>query len=188
MAVFTHPSDESEQGFGLAESLIALVVTVVILTATIDIMVRVARIYGPQRARMDARYSARATTDLISRLIRSATTIDPDPDNNNLYDSIRVVGDWNPPNGAADLYEDVTFTVAGGIASKREPADAAAVPLADAIASMTFVYRDTNNAVIANPKANPTAIAFVDITLTTAGFADGLGVPVRASAAVRRRE
>ena len=128
----------SAGGFALAEVLVTLVVTLVIIGTAVQILVRVGTTYEPQRVRVDARHNARATMDLITRLARVATTIDADPDDNDQYDSIRLSADWNPPNGVVDAYEDVTFTIAGNTVFKREPTDAAPVPIADRIASMAL--------------------------------------------------
>ena len=177
-----------EAGFTLTEMLITLVVTTVILGAMTEAIVGVQRVYSVQQTRLDARINARATMDMITRLARTATTVVPDPDGNGLLDSIRLRADWNPENGVVDAYEDVTFTAAGNIVRKQEPIDPVPVPFADRLASIAFLYRDTNNAVIANPIATPAAIAFVEITVTTSAFFDGPGFVYRTSSAVRLRE
>jgi hypothetical protein len=88
-----------------------------------------------------------------------ATTVNPDPDANGVLDSIRLRGDWNPPDGVAGQYEDVTFSRAGNTIFVREPVDPTAVPIADNIATMTFVYRDRHYVLIADPIASFANIA-----------------------------
>lgn len=176
-----------EAGLTLVEMLITMVVTLLIVGATVQMIVAVQQSYATQQTRLEARTNARATMDMIARLARTATTVDPDPDGNGVLDSIRLVGDWNPDNGAADPYEDVTFTTAGGMVRKQEPTDGVPAPFADRVASLAFAYRDTNNVVIAAPVAGG-AIAFIDIIVTTTAFRDGPGVVFRTSSAVRLRE
>lgn len=181
------PKLKNDDGFTLVELLIALVVMAVIMGGMVDIVRNIHGKYEPQRLRMDARQGARTALDLMGRLSRMATIVNPDPDANGLLDSIRLRGDWNPPNGAVDAYEDVTFTRVGNSILAQEPAVAAA-PIADSIAGMTFIYRDRHNVVIANPIAGAANIASIEITLTTVTFRDGPAVTLRSSFSVRVRE
>jgi hypothetical protein len=137
---------------------------------------------------MDARQEARMALDMIGRLARMANTVNPDPDGNGLLDSVRLQGDWNPPNGAVNAYENVLFNRVGNTVFAQEPTDPAALAIATAIANMTFVYRDRNYVVLANPIATPNDIASVEITLTTVAFRDGPGVTLRSAFSVRTRE
>ena len=72
-------------------------------------------------------------------------SIDPDPDDNDVFDSVRVQADWNPRDGDLnDAYEDVLFVVANGMLWKREPADAGLVSFGDRVQSLTFTYTNQN--------------------------------------------
>jgi prepilin-type N-terminal cleavage/methylation domain-containing protein len=177
-----------DAGFTLVELLIALVVMALVMSAMVDIVAQVSGRYEPQRLRMDARQQARTALDMMGRLARMATTVTPDPDANGLFDSIRMRGDWNPPNGAVNAYEDVVFTRVGNTIFAQEPTDPTPLPIADAIAAMTFVYRDRNYVLIANPVASWNQIASIEITLTTVAFRDGPGVTLRSAFSVRTRE
>ena len=182
------PKLRSDDGFTLVELLIALVVMAVVMSAMVDIVAQVSGRYEPQRLRMDARQQARTALDMMGRLARMAATVNPDPDGNGALDSIRMVGDWNPPNGAANAYEDVTFSRVGNSVTAQEPTDPTAIPIADQIAAMTFVYRDRHYVLIANPIASWNQIASVEIILTTVPFRDGPGVTLRSAFSVRVRE
>lgn len=182
------PKLRADDGFTLVELLIALVVMALVMSAMVDIVAQVSARYEPQRLRMDARQHARVALDTIGRLARMATVVNPDPDANGVLDSIRLRGDWNPPDGLANQYEDVTFSRVGNTIFVREPADPTALPIADNIATMTFVYRDRNYVLIANPIAGFANIASVEITLTTIAFRDGPGVTITSAFSVRQRE
>ena len=182
------PKLRSDDGFTLVELLIALVVMALVMSAMVDIVAQVSNRYEPQRLRMDARQQARVALDMMGRLSRMATVVNPDPDANGALDSVRLRGDWNPPDGAASAYEDVTFSRVGNTIFAREPTDPTAVPIADNIAAMTFVYRDRHYVLIADPIAGFANIASVEITLTTIPFRDGPGVTIRSAFSVRQRE
>jgi hypothetical protein len=161
----------------------------VVLSLTIQTIVQFQRNYDAQARLIDTQYSARATGDLIARLIRNAQAIVPDPDGNGLLDSIRTTGDWNPPNGVTtDPYETVTITTGAGTAFKQEPSDAAPVPFSDRIQSITFTYFDTNTAAIANPVASAGQIAFVRIVVVTTADRGSPAMTLTTAAAVRVRE
>jgi prepilin-type N-terminal cleavage/methylation domain-containing protein len=182
------PPASKDAGFTLVELLIALVVMALVMSAMVDIVAQVSGRYEPQRLRMDARQEARMALDMMGRLARMANTVTPDPDGNGLLDSVRLRGDWNPPNGAVNAYEDVLFSRAGNTITALEPTDPTALPIATAIANMTFVYRDRNYVVLANPIATWNQIASIEITLTTVPFRDGPGVTLRSAFSVRTRE
>ena len=87
-----------------------------------------------QRAALDGRNSAAASVDLLARLLRQSSCVSatnvycqaifPDPDDNGVFDSVRVQADWNPRDGDLnDPYEDVLFVVANSTLWKREPTE-----------------------------------------------------------------
>ena len=67
--------------------------------------------------------------------------------------------------------EQITYDFVSGTLRRREtPVDASAVPITTAISSITFTYRDGDDAVVADPHvaANALNIRTVEITVTTA--------------------
>jgi hypothetical protein len=179
-----------EAGFSLTEIFVATAVTLTVIGAVMQVFVQANVSYRQARQVIDARNNAAAATDMIVRLVRMSTTINPDPDGNGVLDSVRVVGDWNPLDGdTLDPYEDVRFTVFGGQLLKREPADAAAIPFADNVTSILFAYFSPTGAPIANPMAvDPELLAYVTIALTTPPVEGRPGSAYSASASVRSAE
>jgi prepilin-type N-terminal cleavage/methylation domain-containing protein len=171
----------SERGMTMVELLVSSAVMLVVLSVTTTVMTKSSTMFTQQRAALGGRNSAGAAVDLLTRLLRqssclSATavycqSIFPDPDGNNLFDSVRVQADWNPRDGDInDPYEDVLFVVANGILWKREPSDAALVAFSDQVQSLRFTYTNQNGGVLANPVARPDLIGGATVTVvTTAG-------------------
>ena len=178
-----------QRGFSLAETLIVTAVLVVALGIATSLFVQGNNTYAAQRDYDEARSSAAAALDMTVRLLRGATTVVPDPDGNNVMDSVRVTSDWNPRDGdLTDSYEDVRFTVAAGELLKQEPADAAPVAFADRIASISFSYWDTNGVAIANPAAaDIDNIGLVRVTVVTTAI-NGRQITLTSSASLRRNE
>jgi prepilin-type N-terminal cleavage/methylation domain-containing protein len=177
-------------GFTLIELLVTMVVILVVAGIITQSALQATRTFGQQQYYMDARKNVGASLDMIVRLARMASTIDPDPDGNGLMDSIRLKADWNPRNGAlTEAYEDVTFTVSGGQLMKKEPSDLVPVAFADYVASVAFTYYDTNNVLLTNPVASAAKIAYVKVTVTTTPPKTGLQpIVISSAAAVRGTE
>ncbi len=177
-------------GFTLTEMLVTMVVMLVVAGIITQTALQATRTFSQQQRSIDARKNVGASLDMLVRLTRMAQTINPDPDGNGIMDSIRLTGDWNPPNGVlTDAYETVTFTVAGGQLLKQEPLDGAPVPFADQVDSIAFTYYDTNNILLTDPVASAAKIAYVTMTLTTPPPQPGLKrLVISSAAAVRRTE
>ena len=198
----SHPRHQGEEGFSLAELLVVTVILTIVLGVTGQLFVGVHREYESQRRLLDAQHSARTTLDRLVRLVRMAGTdprriglqaIDPDPDNNNVLDSIQLQSDWNPPNGALnDPYEDIRFFTNNGTLMIREPGDpAAGVEFAEDIQSLTFTYFDKDNNLIADPAATPGAIVYINIDLLIQLDTQAVAATpwtMSAAAAVRRNQ
>jgi type II secretory pathway pseudopilin PulG len=184
-----HVRATRQRGYGLLELLVTTVVMIAVLSLTAQTIIQFQRGYRAQNGLIDAQYNARAALDLLVRLIRNAQTVMPDPDGNGVFDTIGIVGDWNPPNGVVtDSYETVLFTAAGGVLSKQEPGDLAPVPFADRIESMAFSYFDTNDAPIANPVLAAPQITLVRIVVVTTAQEDAPALTLNAAAVIRARE
>jgi hypothetical protein len=79
--------------------------------------------------------------------------------------------------------------VAGGTLFKREPSDAAPVPFADRVQSITFAYLTPGGIAIVNPMAVPKAhLGFVLVTLQATPIDNVPGRVFTSAASVRRRE
>jgi type II secretory pathway pseudopilin PulG len=186
-----------ERGLTMVELLVGSAVMIVLLGLTTTTIGQGSRIFVQQRAAMDNRNSAAASVDMLGRLLRqsscvSATNvycqaIQPDPDGNGVFDSVRVQADWNPRDGDLDdPYENVLFVVANNTLWKREPTDAALVAFGDNVQSVIFTYTNQNGGPLANPVARPDLIGGVTITVTSSP-AQGLPAVTSVSSVSIRR-
>jgi prepilin-type N-terminal cleavage/methylation domain-containing protein len=189
----------SAAGFSLPELLVTMVVMVLILGVVAQFVSRSSVTYAQQRDHMERRYTAATTADIILRLLRQAgtpggamppVTVDTDPDGNGALDSIGIVSDWNPRDGASDdPYEDIVFTVAGNTLFKQEPADVAPVPFADNISGLTFAYFNPGGGAVLNPLvATQDQLAYVTMTIRTPAVDGQPGIVLSSSASIRRLE
>jgi hypothetical protein len=178
-----------ERGVGVVEILVMSAVMLIILGIVTQVVVSSNKSYRKQRQLGEARENVSATLDMVVRLVRLAQTIDPDPDADGALNSIYLEADWNPANGVlTDPYERIRFWSDGTRLMKQEPTDAAAVPFAERIQSVTFAYFDTNNGALANPMASATRIAYVTMSAQTSNIDNTPGVRLQSAAAVRRTE
>jgi len=178
-----------QRGYSLVELLMTASVLFMVLSLTLQTILQFRRSYQAQIRLVDTQYNARAATDMIVRLIRVSQTIDPDPDANGVFDSISIIGDWNPPNGSVlDPYETIALTTANGLLLKQEPTDAEPVPFSDEIESLTFTFFDTNGAALADPVAQAAEIALVSVVVTTTAEESAEPLILRTSASVRIRQ
>jgi type II secretory pathway pseudopilin PulG len=183
-------SAPGEAGFSLVELLVTLIVTLAVLGTVGSIAVRSNVIFRQQREHFDRRYNVTSTLDMIGRLLRQAEIVMPDPDGNGQLDSVQIIADWNPRNGNTnDPYENIRFTVAGNTLFKREPADAAPVPFADGISSVTFAYFNPGGGPVLNPlSVTQSQLAFVTVTVLSPAVDGQPGLSISSSASIRRLE
>lgn len=189
------PYCAQSQGFTLVEMLVATMVMTIILSLLSQIVVSVQKSYQTQRPQIEAFNNANLALTTLVRLLRGAgnnTTsqlIDPGVQVSGEYTTIRIRSDWNAMDGGlTGTWEDIKFSVSGGVLYKQEfPADAAAaLPFLDSIESVKFVYRDRNLTVISDAATNHTQIAFVEITLV-ARPTGGTATTYTTSVHVRKR-
>jgi hypothetical protein len=179
----------SERGTGIVEVLVMSAVMLIVLGIVTQVVVRSNQSYRMQRQLGEARENGSATVDMVVRLVRLAQTINPDPENDGALNSIYLEADWNPANGVlTDPYERIRFWSDGTRLLKQEPTDAAAVPFAERIQSVTFAYFDTNNGALADPMASAARIAYVTLIAQTSTIDNTPGVRLQSAAAVRRSE
>jgi prepilin-type N-terminal cleavage/methylation domain-containing protein len=186
-----------EAGFSMIELMICTVVVSIVLAMVTSILATSQKTYLDQRQLLETQTNAVTALHTMVRLIRMAgsnpedisglNALDPDPDGNDVFDSIRIQADWNPADGALDDdYEDVIFATGSDVLTIKEPSNTNAVPFLEGINSITFSFLDSAGASIANPETSVADIAVVRISLT----AQAVGNDARTfdtTAAVRSR-
>ena len=162
----------------MLELMISSVILSLVLGTVMMILTTIQRDYLSQRQLMEVQTNTLLALDNLVRLIRVAgsdpenisglTPLDADPDNNDVYDSIRVQADWNPADGALDDdYEDVTFTTANDVLMIQNPSSATAVAFLEGINAIAFTFLDSAGATIADPETNVDDVVLVRITITS---------------------
>jgi prepilin-type N-terminal cleavage/methylation domain-containing protein len=141
-------------GFSLVEMLIALTIFSVVMGSLMSVVLVVQRRYVDQRERVRAQESLRVAQMTLAPLLRAAgadpkdtklTFVNVDPDNNGVFDDLRVVSDFNPIDGdVADALEDVQVWVEVDTLWIRWQAGAQKQPLAWPIKSLRFEYYANN--------------------------------------------
>ncbi len=171
------PSVFNNKGFSLMELLVTLAVMGVILAILGQVLVQGQTVYVSQRQVIRTQQDVRFALDTLVRLLRMAgndpslppinfQAIDPDPDGNTAWDSIRIQADWNPADGdLADDFEDVIFTTNANVLFIQRPTDAVPVEFLANITSIQFQYFDGAGNVIADPVTDSDSITGVDVTV-----------------------
>jgi prepilin-type N-terminal cleavage/methylation domain-containing protein len=141
-------------GFSLIELLVSLTIFSIVMGSMISVILVVQRRYVDQRERVRAQESLRVAQMTIAPLLRAAgadprdtklTLVNVDPDNNGVFDDLRVVSDFNPIDGdVTDDLEDVQLWVATDTLWIRWKLGAAKQPLAWPIKSLRFEYFANN--------------------------------------------
>ena len=186
-----------EAGFSMIELMICTVVVSIVLAMVTSILATSQKTYVDQRQLLETQTNAVTALDTMVRLIRMAgsnpenisglNALDPDPDGNDVFDSIRIQADWNPADGALDDdYEDVIFATGSDVLTIKEPSDTNAVPFLEGINSITFSFLDSAGASIADPETSVADIAVVRISLTAQAVGN-LARTFDTTAAVRSR-
>jgi prepilin-type N-terminal cleavage/methylation domain-containing protein len=160
----------NEAGFTLVELLIAMTISVCVMTATVVVASQVQKSYDIELEAAAARNEAEFAVASISRELRAAganpyllttspcpvagTTFRPilrNPDGDGLPDDIRVHSDINPPNKAL-----------GGVATGSCTEANEDVTIAHDPATRTITRRDNNTELVASP--------FTDGVITNLAF------------------
>ncbi len=171
------PFSANDKGFTLMELLVTVVVMGVVLGIVGQILVQTQTVYLNQREMIRAQQDVRFALHTFVRLLRMAgndpletpigfQAIDPDPDGNTIWDTIRIRADWNPADGdLADPDEDVRFTVNNNILLIQQASDASPVEFLPNISAIQFQYFDDDGNVIADPVTDSDDIARVQVTV-----------------------
>ena len=166
-----------QAGFTMIELMISTLVITMVMGTVTTVLISAKGFYMDQRTLLETQNNAMTALDNTVRLIRMAgsnpeniaglVALDPDPDNDNVFDSIRVQSDWNPADGALDdPYEDVEFATLSGLMTIKEPTDSIGVPFLEGINAIAFSYLDATGAAISDPETNVGDIAVVRVTVT----------------------
>ena len=166
-----------QAGFTMIELMISTLVITMVMGTVTTVLISAKGFYMDQRTLLETQNNAMTALDNTVRLIRMAgsnpedivglVALDPDPDNDNVFDSIRVQSDWNPADGALDdPYEDVEFATRSGLMTIKEPPDTIGVPFLEGINAIAFSYLDATGAAISDPETNVEDIAVVRVTVT----------------------
>ncbi len=193
----------NESGYSLIELLIVSVILVFTLGIIAGVLTGVQRSYSQMRPRTEALNDATASLEFLTRLIRTAGNnpngisglkpIDPGNATGGLYTTIRIRSDWRgstmsslPDGDLDDPFEDVIFFANNNRLMKTESTDAGAVEFLDNVSNIFFIYYDTNNQLIVDPKTNHTQITRIDITIIVSPPGT-LPMTFRSSAFLRQR-
>ena len=148
-------------GFTLVELLVAMTVFGIVMTATMGAIVAIQRSYVSQRERARAKESLRAAQMTIATALRGAgadptrsglTFLDPDPLGRGRFDNIRVVSDFNPPDGDVDdLLEDIQIWIESDTLFARWQSGGQQQPLMFPALSLMFEYYANDGTLLTDP-------------------------------------
>jgi prepilin-type N-terminal cleavage/methylation domain-containing protein len=140
-------------GFTLTELLVSLGLLSVVLTSVMAVVVNMQRGYVRQRESARTEDALRAAESAIITILRTAESnprgitgfnaprILADPLGHSKFDNLRVVSDFNPPDGdVADQLEDVLVSIANDTLYIRWQAGAGNLPVAYPVRTLTFEY------------------------------------------------
>jgi len=177
-----------QAGYTLAEMLVVASVLAFIMGAMLSLLMSGSQTWVAGTNRAEAQQSSRL---ILSRMVTDIRTAGWDPKATSSFPSIQALppgqtgfiisNDWSA-NGSIETGatvsvngenrgEQITYDFVSGALRRREtPVDASAVPVTTAISSITFTYRDADDAVVTNPHltANALNIRTVEITVTAA--------------------
>lgn len=153
-----HASMSRRAGFSIMEVMVAMAIFTVVMAALMSVVIGLQRRFVDQRERVRAQESLRVAQMTLGPLLRAAgadpknsglTSVNVDPDNDGIFDDLRVKTDFNPIDGDVDdPLEDVHVYVASDTMWIRWQVGAAPQPLAWPIKSLMFEYYGNNGAKI----------------------------------------
>jgi Tfp pilus assembly protein PilW len=146
-----------ESGFSLAELLVAFAVLALTLAAAATIHQTVLQAYVVGSNKTDAQQSARVALERIARDLRQT----PSALTAATATSLTLV---DQDTGVPVTYE-LTGDAPAAVVTRTM--NGVADVLIGRVQTLTFAYRDVNNAVLAAPVAAPASVFWVDITVQT---------------------
>lgn len=177
-----------EGGFTLVEMLVSVVVLSLVLGAAVSAVVGIQRSVGEQAERRRTRQSMAATVELLTTALRQAgsdpfgavsTPLDPDPDGDGDFDDVRVVSDFNPPDGdVEDVLEDIRVWVGGDTLRGRWQSGESPQAMVAPVTSLAFEYFAADGTQLTSA-AGATWAPIVRATVVTPGVAGGTPDTVR---------
>ena len=142
-------------GFSLIELIISMTLLVIIMGALMGTVLRVQRNFTLQQSKVSAQEALRVSELIIGTVLRSAeadptgagtSLLDPDPAGSGIFDQVRVVSDFNPPDGdVADQLEDVLVYTDSDTLFVRWQVSTTAQAMAAPVDSIKFQYFDATN-------------------------------------------
>jgi prepilin-type N-terminal cleavage/methylation domain-containing protein len=139
-----------EHGFTIVELIVSLALLSVLLVGVFNSILTTQRMYTVESATARAQESLRAAEYTISTILRTAgadpygtgtTFVDPDPLARGAFDNLRVVSDFNPPDGDTDdILEDVLVWVGSDTLWIRWSAGGEDQPMSYPVTSIEFRY------------------------------------------------
>ena len=139
-----------ERGFTIVELVVSLTLLSIVLVAVFNSILTTQRMYTVEAATARTQESLRAAEYTIGTLLRTAgadpngtgtTLVDPDPLERDEFDNLRVVSDFNPPDGDTnDDLEDVLIWVSYDTLRIRWSAGGEGQALSYPVNSIEFRY------------------------------------------------
>jgi len=154
-------------GFTLVELVVSMLLLSLIVGAFCGAVFTAQSTYTAQRAILRAQQGLRSAELTIATVLRAggadphrtdSTLIDPDPLGHGTFDNLRVVGDFNPPDGdVEDPLEDVLVRTGGDTLYVRWQADGPEHPVATPVRELAFEYYAEDGSVLTQPSDIPGA-------------------------------
>lgn len=166
-------------GFSTITAIVYLTLAGLLLTPLVATIVSAQRGFVETREEVRAAGSVRFAHLTLTRHIRMAGShplgpriggIEPDPDGDGVFDDIRILADYNPPDGdVGDPGEYLRFWVGADTLFVRSGPGEAAEPYLVGVDSLAFEYFDRDGAVITDPARVPDRAVAVQVTMRGRG-------------------
>jgi prepilin-type N-terminal cleavage/methylation domain-containing protein len=150
-------------GYTLVEVLVAMTIFSVFAGAIATAVITMQRAYTSQTTSVRSQEALRVAPLTLTTVLRTARAnpfdrddlsfIDADPFGDGLFSAIRVVSDFNPPNGETDdPLEDILVFVEADTLFVSWQADADPVATAFPVRNLRFEYFDENGNTLTDPE------------------------------------
>ncbi len=159
--------------------LVSFLLLGLLLSPVVGTIVKAQRGLVASRDRSTAVNSQRHAHLMLSRYIRLAggsptgvpvSGIDPDPDGNGSFDSVRLRADFNPPDGdTADPGEDLVFFVRGDTMLVSESGTGGEEPYLVGVEALRFEYFDRDGLLLTDPDRIASRALAAQVTIQSRG-------------------